>query len=50
MSKAKELLEQTPLKIYEIADRVGYKDFRHFVKTFKEYEGVTPAQFRNHGM
>ncbi|WP_219834101.1 response regulator [Paenibacillus sp. R14(2021)] len=49
ISKAKELLEQTPLKIYEIADRVGYKDFRHFVKTFKEWEGMTPAQFRNYG-
>ena len=49
ISKAKELLEQTPLKIYEVADRVGYKDFRHFVKTFKEWEGVTPAQFRNYG-
>ncbi|MBW7452749.1 response regulator [Paenibacillus sepulcri] len=50
IAKAKELLEQTLLKIYEIADRVGYKDFRHFVKIFKEYEGMTPAQFRNHGM
>ncbi|MBO7748466.1 response regulator [Paenibacillus sp. MWE-103] len=49
MSKAKELLEQTPLKVYEIADLVGYKDFRHFVKTFKEWEGMTPAQFRNYG-
>ncbi|MFC5647915.1 response regulator [Paenibacillus solisilvae] len=49
ISKAKELLEQTPLKIYEVADRVGYKDFRHFVKTFKEWEGMTPAQFRNYG-
>ncbi|UVI29468.1 response regulator transcription factor [Paenibacillus spongiae] len=49
ISKAKELLEQTPLKIYEVADRVGYRDFRHFVKTFKEWEGMTPAQYRNYG-
>ncbi|SFT08788.1 response regulator [Paenibacillus sp. BC26] len=49
VAKAKELLEQTPLKIYEIAESVGYKDFRHFVKTFKESEGITPAQFRNYG-
>ncbi|MCQ6561208.1 response regulator transcription factor [Paenibacillus mendelii] len=49
ISKAKELLEQTPLKVYEVADRVGYRDFRHFVKTFKEWEGMTPAQYRNYG-
>lgn len=49
ITKAKELLEQTPLKVYEIADRVGYRDFRHFVKTFKEWEGMTPAQYRNYG-
>ena len=50
MAKAKELLRGTPLKIYEIAEKVGYNDFRHFVKTFKEWEGVTPAQYRNHGV
>ncbi|WP_308635834.1 response regulator [Paenibacillus silvisoli] len=49
MAKAKELLELTPLKIYEIADSVGYKDSRHFVKTFKEWVGMSPAQFRNNG-
>ncbi|SDX06716.1 response regulator [Paenibacillus sp. CF384] len=49
VAKAKELLEQTPLKIYEVAESVGYRDFRHFVKTFKESEGITPAQFRNYG-
>ncbi|QHT63088.1 response regulator [Paenibacillus lycopersici] len=49
IAKAKELLGQTPLKIYEIADLVGYKDFRHFVRTFKEWEGITPTQFRNYG-
>ncbi|WP_165822560.1 response regulator transcription factor [Paenibacillus montanisoli] len=49
VAKAKELLERTPLKIYEVAESVGYKDFRHFVKTFKESEGMTPAQFRNYG-
>ncbi len=50
MKKAKELLKQTPLRIYEVADKIGYKDFRHFVKTFKETEGVSPAEFRNSGI
>jgi YesN/AraC family two-component response regulator len=50
MKKAKELLRETTLRIYEIADKVGYRDHRHFVKTFKETEGVTPAEFRNSGI
>lgn len=49
MAKAKELLEQTTLKIYEVAEQVGYKDFRHFMKIFKESEGITPSQYRNYG-
>lgn len=47
MQEAKNLLQKTGLKIYEIADLAGYKDVRHFVKTFKEVEGVTPTQYRN---
>lgn len=50
MSKAKELLKDSTLKIYEIAERVGYDDFRHFGKMFKEIEGITPAQYRDVGM
>jgi len=49
ISKAKELLKQTTLKIYEVAEQVGYQDFRHFVKLFKEQEGMTPAQYRDVG-
>ncbi len=50
MAKSKELLKNTTMRIYEIAEQVGYNDFRHFVKTFKEYEGMTPAQYRDLGM
>lgn len=47
ISKAKQLLKGTTMKIYEIADEVGYNDFRHFVKTFKELVGLTPTQYRD---
>lgn len=47
ISKAKQLLKDTTMKIYEIADEVGYNDFRHFVKTFKEIVGLTPSQYRD---
>jgi two-component system response regulator YesN len=47
ISKAKQLLKDTTMKIYEVADEVGYNDFRHFVKTFKEIVGLTPSQYRD---
>ncbi|QYR19382.1 response regulator [Paenibacillus sp. sptzw28] len=50
LKKAKKLLNETNLKIYEIAEQVGYNDFRHFAKMFKEQEGMTPAQYRNSGI
>lgn len=46
INEAKHLLAETDLKIYEVAGAVGYNDFRHFAKTFKDMEGVTPAQYR----
>jgi two-component system response regulator YesN len=50
MEKAKSLLKDSTLKIYEIAGQVGYQDFRHFVKLFKDQEGMTPAQYRDMGV
>jgi two-component system response regulator YesN len=49
MDKAKQFLAESTLKVYEVAYKVGYNDYRHFAKTFKEVEGVTPAQFREWG-
>ncbi|HHW48843.1 MAG TPA: response regulator transcription factor [Clostridiaceae bacterium] len=47
ITMAKKLLESTTLKIYEIAQKVGYNDPRHFTKTFKKLIGLTPEQYRN---
>lgn len=46
MEKAKKLLISTPLSIAEVADRVGYGDYRVFTKVFKKTEGITPSQYR----
>lgn len=46
ISKAKELLETTDLKIYEIAERVGYTDTRYFSELFARICGKTPSQYR----
>ncbi|WP_274653601.1 response regulator [Paenibacillus humicola] len=50
IERAKQLLKETTLKIYEISAAVGYTDVRHFTKVFKELEGIPPVQFREHGL
>ena len=47
IQKAKELLTSTDRMIYEIAESVGYKDYKHFAHVFKKLEGCTPFEFRN---
>lgn len=46
ITKAKELLLGTNLKLYEIADRVGYNDPKYFSRVFKEETGQIPADYR----
>ncbi len=49
MKRARELLENTNLKIYEIASRPGYQNAQAFGTAFKELEGITPAAYRTGG-
>lgn len=44
---AKEILNETNFKIYEVAQMVGYKDEKYFTKIFKENEGITPKKYRD---
>lgn len=46
MEFAKKYLKETGLSISEIAIRVGYNNFSYFSKTFKDYTGKTPNEFR----
>ena len=46
IQKAKELLIGTSLKLYEIADRVGYSDPKYFSKVFRDTTGQLPAEYR----
>lgn len=46
MKRAKELLKNTSLKTYEIADQVGYADPHYFSHSFKQNVGVTPKEYR----
>ncbi|RED64005.1 response regulator [Cohnella lupini] len=46
ITKAKELLHNTTLKFYEIAEQVGYKDPNYFSILFKKHTGTTPKDYR----
>lgn len=44
---AKQLVLENNLKVYEIAECVGYNNVDYFHKKFKKYVGENPAEFRN---
>lgn len=46
IERSKELLLENRLKVYEIAEQVGYKNVDYFHKKFKKYVGFSPAEFR----
>jgi two-component system response regulator YesN len=46
IATAKELLHNTTLKFYEIAEQVGYKDPNYFSILFKKHTGMTPKDYR----
>ena len=47
LEKASELLRNHTLRLYEICDRVGYGDYKHFVSLFKRKFGITPSEYRD---
>ena len=46
MEHAMELLLSTDKRSYEIADEVGFRDYRYFNEVFSRYYGKTPAAYR----
>ncbi len=46
MNKAMRLLAQTDLRVQEIAEQCGYNNVNHFMRQFKEKNGVTAMQYR----
>lgn len=46
MNEAKRLLAETDMRVIEISRRVGYEDEKHFAKTFKSLNGVSPTEYR----
>jgi two-component system response regulator YesN len=48
MRRAKNLLENSFLRVKEVMDMVGVRDSSHFVRDFKRTYGLTPVQYRAH--
>ncbi|HEY5587109.1 MAG TPA: response regulator [Ruminiclostridium sp.] len=50
MEKAMGLLQRTELKIFEIADMVGYSNTNYFSYAFKKYTGIPPNEYKSIGV
>lgn len=48
IKKAMVLLRETKLPIVEVSERVGYSQQRYFSTVFKQYNQMTPTQYRQH--
>ncbi len=47
IEKAKEFLSDPNLKVYHVAEMVGYENPRYFARLFKEATGMVPQEYRN---
>lgn len=47
MEKALVILLTTDCKVYEIAEKVGFNDSRHFSDMFRKYYGSNPMDYKN---
>lgn len=47
VKRAAELLRDPNVKVYEVADLVGYSDARYFGQVFRKITGLTPREFRD---
>ena len=46
LERAKTLLRNSTMKLYEIAGQIGYTDPDYFTRIFRKYTGVTPTEYR----
>jgi two-component system response regulator YesN len=47
MERAKQLLQNPTLRIYEVSHQLGYSNMTYFHRQFKEEFGLTPSEYRN---
>ncbi len=42
---ALRMLSKTDCRVYEVAEQVGFQDYKYFIQVFKKYIGVSPVKF-----
>jgi len=47
VQKAKELLQDMNMKIYEVAQALGYSSSANFVRFFRKATGISPQEYRD---
>ena len=47
IQEARKLLNNPTMKVYEIAEKVGFTDYHYFLKIFKKVTGKSPTDTRN---
>lgn len=47
LEKAKKLLSDPYIKLYDVCYEVGYLSPSYFSRLFKKYTGITPSEYRN---
>ena len=45
IQKALEFMYNSDMKIYEIAEKVGFSDYKYFIQVFKNHMNHTPSEF-----
>lgn len=48
--RAMDLLKDVNVKVYEVADKVGYQDIAYFSNTFKKLVGMSPSDYQRQGL
>ena len=46
MKRARELLDDSTMKVSDIARVVGYEDPNYFTRVFRRQQGITPSEYR----
>ena len=46
IGKAKQLLVSGNMKVYEVAEEVGYQDSKYFSRVFRQVTGQKPDEYR----
>ena len=45
MEQAKHLLKKGTFKVYEVAEKCGFKDVKHFMKSFRDLNGMSAGEY-----